>query len=62
MVLSRMVRDLGSAIGSNFFHFWLSYVSNIYFASKTLGTTAFPVTENVTFSKEITTVEINMRF
>lgn len=39
-MLSRTMGDLGSAIRSNFLHFWLSYVSNIYSASETLGTTA----------------------
>lgn len=62
MVLSRTMGDLGSAIRSNFLHFWLFYVNNIYFASETLGTTAFSVTENVAFSKEITIMEINRRF
>lgn len=62
MVLSRTMGDLGSAIRSNFLHFWLSYVNNIYFASETLGTAAFSGTENVTFRKEITIMEINRRF
>lgn len=60
--LSRTMGDLGSAISSNFLHCWLFYVSNIYFASETLGTTAFSGTENVTVRKEITVMEINSRF
>lgn len=62
LVPSRMMGDLGSAIRRNFLHFWPSYVSNIYFANETLSITAFSVTENVTFSKEKTIMEINRRF
>lgn len=62
MVPSRTMGDLGTKIRSNFLHFWLFYVNNIYFGSENLGTTAFYVTENVTCSKEITIMEINRTF